>query len=85
MKEAVFCFTDKRNPDVHATYSACFNRNNKVLRTIFRKRFTLPQRRLGRQSATSRASTNYNVLVVLNPPSAFHREGRCRGTVGTGA
>ena len=49
MKEAVFCFADERNPEVHATYSVSDNANNKVLRTIFRKRFTLTQRRRGRK------------------------------------
>ena len=36
----------------HATYSAHLNSNNKVVRTIFRKRFTLPQRRSGRKAGS---------------------------------
>ncbi len=35
--------------EVPLLYSAYFNSNNKVLRTVFRKRFTLPQRRRGRK------------------------------------
>ena len=46
--DAVFYFANNNTRGVHATYSAPDNSNNKVLRTIYRKRFTLPQRRGGR-------------------------------------
>ena len=51
--DAVFCFANERNRNQHAMYSVSLNSNNKVLRTIYRKRFTLPQRRGGRNAGSA--------------------------------
>jgi hypothetical protein len=48
--DAVFCFANERNPDVHATYSALITVTNNPAPIIFRKRLRLPQRRIARKA-----------------------------------